>query len=46
MNYIKKILHIINVLKLELFTGELILKLFFNQGGIRDVEKTVKEKIK
>lgn len=46
MNYIKKILSIINTLKLEQFTGELTLNLIFNEGGIRGVEKTIKDKLK
>ena len=46
LNYIKKISSIINALKIERFTGELVLSLFFNEGGIRGVEKIIKEKIK
>jgi len=46
LDYVKKILSIITTLKIEKFTGELVLNLFFNEGGIRGIEKTIKQKIK
>jgi hypothetical protein len=45
MDYIKSIIDIIKHLKGKRFTGELVLTLFFNQGGIRSAEKIVKEKV-
>ena len=39
INYIKKMLSFINTLKLERYTGIILFKLVFNQGGIRDLKK-------
>lgn len=45
MKYIKKIVDLIKRLELEKFTGVLIIKIFFNQGGIRDAKKNLEDNI-
>lgn len=47
MNSIKKIIDLLKRLELERFTGTLVLKIVFNQGGIRTehCKKSLEDKI-
>jgi len=42
----KEIVEVIDDLKKKKFTGKLTLIIVFNEGGIRDVEKMINQKIK
>jgi len=46
-NPIKKMLSLINTLKLDKYTGVVLFKIVFNQGGIRNITKRteIEEKI-
>jgi len=43
--YVKRIIDLIKTLASDGFTGKLTLTLIFNQGGVRDVKKTIEDKI-
>jgi len=45
MNKLKEIMGVIKALMGECFTGVLTLKIHFNQGGIRDVIKSIENRL-
>jgi hypothetical protein len=45
MDYIKKIIDMIQGFVVKKFTGVVTITIFFNEGGIRDAKKNIEDKI-